>query len=110
LIATVVWNQIRLTRANQPGRARADVVRRQTYTAALEQFDELFVAAETIGPASRPLPLFYALSQAGRAIAAAYDEEPNFDSHGLSWVAGDTVLTSRVSPKSSGAFVTVARA
>jgi hypothetical protein len=39
---------------------------------ALEQFEELLGAASTASPAVRPLPLFYALSQAGRAIAAAW--------------------------------------
>lgn len=39
--------------------------------AALQQAEELFDAAGAIGVASAPLPLFYGLSQAGRAIAAA---------------------------------------
>jgi hypothetical protein len=39
--------------------------------AALQQAEELFRAAETSGPASSPLLLFYGLSQAGRAVAAA---------------------------------------
>jgi hypothetical protein len=44
------------------------------YGAALAQFDELITASAAVSPASRPLPLFYALSQAGRAIAAAHVE------------------------------------
>jgi hypothetical protein len=62
---------IRRTRARPPGRA-ADDERRQTYGTALEQFEELIGAAATASPGVRPLPLFYALSQAGRAITAAY--------------------------------------
>jgi YaaC-like Protein len=55
------------------------------YSAALTQFDELIAAAAAAGAASRPLPLFYALSQAGRAIAAAHADEPwRLDGHGLS--------------------------
>lgn len=56
---------IRATRAEPPGRAGSDPDRRATYGAALQQFDELLAAAAVAGHASRPLPLFYALSQAG---------------------------------------------
>lgn len=63
---------IRATRASPPGHAGEDEDRRQVYGAALAPFDELIEAASAVGPASRPLPLFYALSQAGRAIAAAH--------------------------------------
>jgi len=77
--------QIRATRASPPGYASADRQRRQVYSAALAQFDELIEAAAAVGPASRPLPLFYALSQAGRAIAAAHVQEPwRLRGHGLS--------------------------
>jgi hypothetical protein len=61
---------IRRTRAHPPGRARREE-RRATYGTALEQFEELISAAADASPGVRPLPLFYALSQAGRAIAAA---------------------------------------
>ncbi len=74
---------IRATRAEPPGRASADDERRATYGAALQQFDELLAAAANSGHASRPLPLFYALSQAGRALAAARCENWQVDSHGL---------------------------
>jgi hypothetical protein len=57
------------------------------FSAALGQFDELLDAAASVGPASRPLPLYYALNQAGRAIAAALQQpdrpwQPRL--HGLS--------------------------
>lgn len=76
---------IRATRASPPGFARDDDGRRRVYGAALAQFDELIAASGAVGPASRPLPLFYALSQAGRAIAAAH-AEPQWSLrwHGLS--------------------------
>ena len=47
---------------------------------------QLMRAARDVGPAARPLPLFYALSQAGRAIAAAHlaDNEWRLAGHGLS--------------------------
>jgi hypothetical protein len=62
---------IRATRAAPPGYALVDQERRAVYGSALAQFDELITAASAVGAASRPLPLFYALSQAGRAISAA---------------------------------------
>jgi hypothetical protein len=67
--------RLRATRAAPPGAAADDDDRRATYGAALAQFDELMLAAESVAVASRPLPLFYALSQAGRAIAAAHADE-----------------------------------
>ena len=65
-----VWRQIRALRSHPPGRAdRGD--RRRVFGSALEQAEQLFTAAEGAGCASRPILLFYGLSQAGRAIAAA---------------------------------------
>lgn len=77
-------NVIRASRSEPPGLAASDRTRRRTYGAALQQFDELLEAATTAGHASRPLPLFYALSQAGRAIAAAYAPSSVIGQHGLS--------------------------
>ena len=37
----------------------------------MEQSEELFKAAANVAPPSRPILLFYGLSQAGRAVAAA---------------------------------------
>lgn len=75
--------QVRATRSNPPGRA-GEEDRRKTYGAALAQFDELMTAARAAGPAARPLPLFYALSQAGRAIATAHLDAPwKLQGHGL---------------------------
>lgn len=76
---------VRATRASPPGYARDDQERRAVYGSALAQFDELIAAATAVGPSSRPLPLFYALSQAGRAIAAAHAEGVwRLRMHGLS--------------------------
>lgn len=79
-----VANRLRSTRANPPGRAAAEGLRRETYGAALQQFDDLMAAAAAIGPVSRPLPLYYAVLQAGKAIAAACaDRDPPIEGHGL---------------------------
>lgn len=74
---------VRSTRATPPGRAGDDPERRAIYTSSLEQFEQLLRASEVVGPAARPLPLFYALSQAGRAIVAAFADQPRVDGHGL---------------------------
>lgn len=75
--------RIRATRASPPGRA-GEPDRHGTYGAALAQFDELMQAAAANSAAARPLPLFYAVSQAGRAIAAARAAAPwKLRMHGL---------------------------
>jgi hypothetical protein len=74
---------IRSTRATRPGRAGADPDRGVLYAAALRQFEDLLTSAEAAGYAGRPVPLFYALSQAGRAIVAAFGDNPTVDGHGL---------------------------
>ena len=96
---------IRMTRAEPPGKASTDSDRRATYGASLQQFDELLDAAGASGHASRPLPLFYALSQAGRAIAAAHSETWRVRSHGLAEdrsAAGDDPLLRRVQRRARG--------
>jgi hypothetical protein len=82
--AATSLTHLRWTRSDPPGAAAADEKRRATYCAALQQFEELLGAAQSAGTASKPLPLFYALSQAGRAIVAAYGERGETHGHGLS--------------------------
>jgi hypothetical protein len=55
---------------------------------ALEQAEQMFRAAVSVGPATRPLLVFYGLNQAGRAIAAAAskiaaDEGWQLQGHGI---------------------------
>ncbi|MGW1391953.1 YaaC family protein [Streptomyces nigra] len=64
-----VWRALRELRPEPPGYAGKGP-RQKLFSAALEQSEQLFTAAASVGPASRPLVLFYGLSQAGRAIAA----------------------------------------
>jgi hypothetical protein len=73
--------RLRELRASPPELAATSGERREVFSAALEQFEELLDAAARIGPASSSLPLFYALSQAGRAIAAALAVDP-WEPHG----------------------------
>jgi hypothetical protein len=66
----------------------------------MQQFEELIEAAERVGAPARPLPLFYALSQAGRAVAAAHAGEPwLLRGHGLQLKdEGRPLLERRVAP------------
>lgn len=92
-------------RAMPSGRA-TDGDRRAVFSAALGQFDELLDAAAAVGPASRPLPLYYALNQAGRAIVAARltpDRPWRPILHGLS-IGGPedgTLQSTTITPQSS---------
>jgi hypothetical protein len=78
------WQTIRLLRARPPTGVNTQE-RLGVFTSALEQAEQLMRAAERVGPAAQPLPLFYSLSQAGRAIAAAKiaDDQWRLAGHGL---------------------------
>jgi hypothetical protein len=78
--------QVSRLRAEPPGLAATDPERRAVLSASLHQFEELLLAAGRSGPASSPIPLFYAMSQSGRAIAAARYKGAgwNYKGHGLS--------------------------
>lgn len=109
--------QLRATRSDPPGEAARNAERREVYSAALQQSEDLFDAAEAVSAFTRPLPLYYAVSQAGRAIAAAWlDEGWRARGHGL---AEDTdwsewhdkgVLAFRVKPMGPDIFTAVAGA
>lgn len=105
-----VWTWLRQSRSDPPTSSIADHPERLSiYRAALRQFEELMMAAKAAGYASRPLPLFYALSQASRAVIAAKGgEQPRL--HGLSFPSpvGQSVLQARVKPQEAGSFVTLA--
>ena len=65
-----LWAQIRLLRVNPPGFASKGS-RRNVFGSALRQSEELFRSAELLSPATRPINIFYGLSQAARALAAS---------------------------------------
>lgn len=94
-----IWSLIRETRSARPGAAAHDDDRAAVYGAALQQFEELMSAAASLNYASRPLPLFYAISQAGRAIAAAWADDPwRLTAHGLKFTFKGSPLRSTVRP------------
>lgn len=83
------WHSIRLLRSRPPALVTAD--RAGVFVSALEQSEQLMRAAAAVGYAARPLPLFYSVSQAGRAIAAAQlpGEPWRLAGHGLSMSSKD---------------------
>jgi hypothetical protein len=76
--------QIRARRAQRQGLIGEG--REATYGSALEQFEQLLSAAGQVGYATRPLLLYYALSQAARALAAVRVVDAwSLRGHGLGW-------------------------
>jgi hypothetical protein len=83
---SMTWFRLRERRASLRSRSRlADSAgRRQTFAAAMQQFEEQFAAAKVVTAYTRPLNLYYGLAQAGMAIAAAHAPDPwSFSRHGL---------------------------
>lgn len=93
--------RLRQSRAHPPGQA-GEKRAAPLYRAAVRQFEDLLEAAVATKPAGRPLPLFYALSQVGRGIAAAHGEAGDHVGHGLTCpLQSETapLLYARVKPK-----------
>lgn len=114
MVLSDAWQDLRALRATPPGLAARDD-RRATYGAALRQAEELAVATRAAGYAAKPLPSFYSLSQAGRALAAARASsawEPR--GHGLmvNTASSENVLDTNVEPRGSSqtSFAIVASA
>src|SRR5713226_9643505 len=76
-VAADSWRRLRRLRVSPPVLAGPDVdeARTRVFQAAMTQAEELWEAASAVGAASQPLPLFYCLSQAGRAICAAWSRD-----------------------------------
>jgi hypothetical protein len=114
------WRQVRARRATPPGLAGEFADRRLVFQAALTQAEELWESAAVAGAAARPLPLFYCLSQAGRAVCAAWTTDAVWrpGAHGLSRresYAADAVdrtfgYAARVNAPERGSYSMVARA
>ncbi len=66
---------LRALRQHPPGLAAEDEDRRAIFGAALEQSEQFFAAAVAAGPQTRGLLLFYGVSQAGRALRAAQQQD-----------------------------------
>jgi hypothetical protein len=111
MIGDVPWRGLRALRADPPQLAGKGE-RRKVFSAALEQAEQLFRGAASLGYASRPLNLFYGLSQAGRALSAAHDSQQStwrLQGHGITHknVAADFENRTLVN-SGTGAFGAVA--
>jgi hypothetical protein len=83
---SMTWFRLRERRSSLRSRSRVgdSAGRRQTFAAAMQQFEEQFTAAKVVTAYTRPLNLYYGLAQAGMAIAAAQAPDPwSFSRHGL---------------------------
>lgn len=71
--ASMNWFRLRERRSSLQTRTKLNLTaaRRQTFAAAMGQFEEQFTAAKVVTAATRPLNLYYAL-----AIARAYADDP----------------------------------
>ncbi|WP_394346715.1 YaaC family protein [Streptomyces dangxiongensis] len=65
------WRSLRSLRSAPPAPVRNSGRRKEVFSASLEQSEQYFRAAEAVGYETRPVLIFYGLSQMGRAIAAA---------------------------------------
>jgi hypothetical protein len=113
-----IWQSLRALRSQEIGRT-TEAGRRATFDAALEQAEQLFTAAASIGTAAQPIPLFYGLCQLGRSIAAASPRVANSEyrlvGHGikdkaLEDSARQGLAQIEIRGEKRGAFPMVARA
>jgi len=107
------WRHLRALRHDPPGLAAAGGPRKRTFDTALEQAEQLFAAASVVGAEVRPLLLFYGLSQAGRALAAAWVSADNgqLSGHGIkstNYRSAARVADVTVESASRGSFTTIA--
>ena len=86
--------------------------RRAAFSAAMQQFEELMSASAAVGHATRPITLYYAIVQAGLAVAAAHKTDPwSFSQHGLKLQNARARLADiSIGPEGIGAFQIVAQA
>lgn len=69
-----LWQRLRSLRAAPPGLASSGA-RKGVFGTALEQAEQLLRSAERLGVATKPINLFYGLSQAARSLAAAHIDD-----------------------------------
>jgi hypothetical protein len=81
--------RLQAMRAAPPALAKDSGARRRVFGAALGQWDALLAASASVVPAASPILLFYALSQAGRAVCAAHTSGQPWQSRGHGLSIGD---------------------
>jgi hypothetical protein len=111
--ASMNWFRLRARRSVllEQSKLSLTAARRQTFAAAMGQFEEQFTAAKVVTAATRPLNLYYGLCQAGMALAAAHADDPwSFSSHGLHLDRRADLVDMMVRPDGEGGFQRVAAA
>jgi hypothetical protein len=111
---SLTWFRLHERRSSLHERSKVNDTngRKQTFAAAMAQFEEQFTAAKVVTAATRPLNLYYGLAQAGMAIAAARADDPwSFSRHSLRLGDRNAELADMmVGPEGDGAFQKVAAA
>ena len=112
--SSTALRSLRALRFDPPGYAKKGA-RRSTFQSALEQCEQFLTAAREAGYATRPVQLFYALSQAGRAVVTASprigNQEWQVHGHGLTAsTSGALVSDVTVTTAKTGLFPAVAAA
>lgn len=95
------WQELRAKRAAHPGLAGTDEERRDVFTSALRQAQELADAAAAAGYATKPLMQFYCLGQGLRAVNAATEtsERWRVRGHGASVITKPSVMETVIEAK-----------
>lgn len=111
-VSASTWRDLRSLRHDPPGFANGNGPRRATFQAALEQCEQFIKAAGSADYATRPLQLFYAMSQGTRAVVAASPRVGQMwqvKGHGLSAVTDKPTLSEvTVFAKGDGMFQALA--
>lgn len=115
------WRRVHRKRSNPPWLVTEE--RRALFSSSLEQAEQQILAASVTPIQTRPLNAFYGLSQAGRAVAAAYVAGDDYQlfGHGISGPSGVGCISDEAdafpravvatdSKKRSGSFVRLSAA
>jgi hypothetical protein len=102
------WAALRSLRSGPPQLASKGA-RKRVFAAALEQAQQLYEAAADVGVATKPILVFYGLSQAGRAVAAARSTGAwELSGHGIKSVESvakaDQLASLSIKSEASGSF------
>ena len=109
---SAAWWRIRELRSAPPVQGLGDE-REATFRSALEQSEQLFDAASQVPLSTSPLLAFYGLTQAGRAITAAWNDDSCWvppSSHGIRSSRGSDFESLTVTEQRPGEFQSVSAA
>jgi hypothetical protein len=111
--AALMWVRLRDRRSSlrESSLLNNSSSRAKTFAAAMQQFEEQMSAAKVVTPATRPINLYYGMTQAGVAISAVH-KPGNWSaySHGLTLDAVPEIVDIPIWPDGSGAYQIVSEA